>query len=94
MEDQELYDISSQTGLLVKQARALVGTQLYRYHAFVDGSDRGSNCTYARITSREFHTQEGPEPARQILLNMRKQIDRVLEDIPTEVSPPSWLEEL
>jgi len=57
MLNSELYELSTQTNALAMQCKSLLGFHTCRYKHFVDGSDRGFNCTYARMTSRYAHEE-------------------------------------
>lgn len=97
MEDQQLYDLSSELGGVVQTCKHLMALHAYRYHVFVNGSDRGFECTYARMTSRDFHDKENPRLVRDRLMALRKKIDRALEELPGEdevFAAPGWLQEL
>lgn len=97
MEDQELYDLGTELGGVVMASKRLMNLHSFRYPVFVNNAERGFDCTYAKITSREFHCEEGPAVVRKQLYALRDRIQRALAALPDPEAPsriPRWLENL
>jgi hypothetical protein len=97
MEDQDLYDLGTELNGVVMASKRLMTLHSFRYPVFVNNAERGFDCTYARITSREFHCTEGPGKVRSQLLDLQKRVETALRalpdpDLPTRI--PRWLENL
>lgn len=81
MDNQSLYDLSTRANEIIATARDLLGLHLVRYSHFVNTSPKGFNCTYAMITSREFHDPEEISETIKTISGLRDTCDQILSDL-------------
>ena len=78
MQDQELYEASTRANDIIAKVKDLFGLHLVRYRHLVDSSDMGFNCTYARITRREFSSPMEMTRTRNELQAIQQQVEWLL----------------
>lgn len=78
---QNFYAFSCKMSEIVENAKQLLKLHAVRYRYLVDASDRGENCTYARITKRLFEEEKEINIVKERLLELRGIIDSLLEEI-------------
>lgn len=79
MTEQELYSLSEQVNLLLRQSQALLRLHLTRYKHLVDSSTKRFDCSYARMTHRYFH--EEIEQERNCLLELQRVINSLVKEL-------------
>jgi hypothetical protein len=67
MNKYQLYELSRRLNEVVQQAKVLLGTHGARYKHFVDGSDRGHDCTYAVLTAKYFDQEKELQGLQSLL---------------------------
>lgn len=78
----QLYGLSVRLNHLYGLSKSLLGLHAGRYRHFVDGSDKGHDCTYARLTLGHFNTQELPaDEVRTALEVLEDQVQGALTEL-------------
>ena len=74
--NEEFYELSSETNQLLVDAKSLLGLNLLRFRHLVDGSPKGFDCTYARL-SRANHFKDR-QSELTTLLGMRERLNSLI----------------
>jgi hypothetical protein len=77
----EFYRLSTELNTVVSHCKSLLALQATRYKHFVDGSERGHACTYARLTLRQFHEQQELPTLEQDLTALAHEVEHVLAHV-------------
>lgn len=74
--DEEFYELSSDVNQILLSAKSLLGLNLLRFRHLVDGSPKGFDCTYARLTRRHF--SESRQEELSTLLGIRDSLSSLI----------------
>jgi hypothetical protein len=77
----QLYELSRRLNEVVQQAKVLLGTHGARYKHFVDGSDKGHDCTYASLTHRYFTEESEQQGLQHLLRGIISEAQSALENL-------------
>lgn len=87
MDDQQFLEFSIEANKLIPAAKNLLQLHLLRYSHFVANSPQGTNCTYARITKREFGQPDEILNTRTQLEAIRDQCEWLLSHLEQHETP-------
>lgn len=71
-----MYRASADLGAVVDLCKQLLKLHLYRYKILVDNSEKGTECTYAKLTLKYFLADKDKELA--LLIALRDKIDLLI----------------
>jgi len=75
---QDMYRLSEKVQSLHKALPSLTAFHSFRFKHFVDSSDLGMNCRYAKATLNEFVANGEREVLKKALLSLKEECDKVL----------------
>ena len=82
MNNEEIYELSKTLKLIRNSAAGLTYRDLYGYHHMVDTSQKGHDCSYAKVMKRNafqeeemLKLREGLNEIKEMILKMEEKLD-------------------
>ena len=84
MNNEETYDLSKTLRLIRNSAAGLTYRDLYGYHHMVDTSERGHDCSYAKVMKRNAFQEEEMLKLKETLNEIKGMILKMEEKLDEE----------